>query len=138
MFFVSRLINSCHLLSIKSKFNNISISYKTNNSSTAWLYDCPHHLSPSYIAEQCYDETPIVSLDTVMYVDFSTRQNFEFANQILCENNRQNVIALDAASRCRYLFPKGTQTILELCSLHKTNLLIIPYYSLVKPLAMNS
>ena len=23
--------------------------------STAWLYDCPHHLSPLYIAEQCYD-----------------------------------------------------------------------------------
>ena len=26
--------------------------------STAWLHDCPHHLSPLYIAEQCYDKIP--------------------------------------------------------------------------------
>ena len=26
--------------------------------STAWLYDCPHHLSALYIAEQCYSKTP--------------------------------------------------------------------------------
>ena len=30
-----------------------------------------------------------------MYVDPYTRQTFEYANQIPCENNPQNVIALD-------------------------------------------
>ena len=24
--------------------------------SPAWLYDCPHHLSPLYIVEQCSDK----------------------------------------------------------------------------------
>ena len=63
--------------------------------STAWLYDCPHHLSPLYIAEQCYDKVPVNYLDTVMYVDPITHQTFEYANQIPCENNPQNVISLD-------------------------------------------
>ena len=34
-------------------------------SSTAWIYECPHHLSPLYIAEQCYDKIPVNYLDTV-------------------------------------------------------------------------
>ena len=63
--------------------------------STAWLYDCPHHLSPLYIADQCYDNIPVNYLDTVIYVDPITRQTFEYANQIPCENNPQNVISLD-------------------------------------------
>ena len=63
--------------------------------STAWLYDCPHHLSPLYIADQCHDKIPVNYLDTVMYVDPITRQTFEYANQIPCENNPQNVISLD-------------------------------------------
>ena len=63
--------------------------------STAWLYDCPRHLSPLYIADQCYDKNPVNYLETVMYVDPITRQTFEYANQIPCENNPQNVISLD-------------------------------------------
>ena len=63
--------------------------------STAWLYDCPHHLSPLYIADQCHDKIPVKYLDTVIYVDPITRQTFEYANQIPCENNPQNVISLD-------------------------------------------
>ena len=62
--------------------------------STAWLYDCPHHLS-LYIAEQCYDKITVNYLDTVMYVDPITRQTFEYAKQIPCENNPQNVVSLD-------------------------------------------
>ena len=45
--------------------------------STAWLYDCPHHLPPLYKAEQCYDKIPVNYIDTVMYVDPITRQTFE-------------------------------------------------------------
>ena len=56
---------------------------------TAWLYDCHHHLSPLYFAEQCYDKIPVNYLDTVMYVDPITRQTFECANHIPCGNNPQ-------------------------------------------------
>ena len=49
--------------------------------STAWLYDCTHHLSLLYIAEQCYDKI-LLYPDTVIYVDLITRQTFEFADQI--------------------------------------------------------
>ena len=37
--------------------------------STAWLYDCPHFLSPSYKADRCFDRVPIHFKDTLMYVD---------------------------------------------------------------------
>ena len=63
--------------------------------STAWLYDCPHHFSPLYIAEHCYDKIPVNYLDTVMYGNPITRQTFEYANRIPCGNNPQNVISLD-------------------------------------------
>ena len=63
--------------------------------STAWLYDCPHHISPLYIAEKCYDEIPINYLSTVKYVEPITRQTFDNALPIPCENNPQNIIALD-------------------------------------------
>ena len=42
--------------------------------STAWLYDCPHFLSPLYKADCCFDRIPIHYKDTLMYVDFITRQ----------------------------------------------------------------
>ena len=71
--------------------------------STAWLYDCPHHLSPLYIADQCYDKIPVKYLDTVMYVDPITRQTFEYANQIPCENKAQNVISLDPDTNQYYV-----------------------------------
>ena len=58
-------------------------------------YDCPRHLSPLYITEQGYDKNPVSYLDTVVYVDPITRQTFNYANQIPCENNPQSVIALD-------------------------------------------
>ena len=41
--------------------------------STAWLYDCPHFLSPLYKADQCIDRIPIHFKDTLMYVDPITR-----------------------------------------------------------------
>ena len=44
--------------------------------STAWLYDCPHYLSPLCISDQCFDKIPIYYKDTVMYVHPITRQLF--------------------------------------------------------------
>ena len=37
--------------------------------STAWLYDCPHFLSPLYKADRCFDRIPIHFKDTLMYLD---------------------------------------------------------------------
>ena len=65
-----------------------------NEGSTSWLYECPHHLSPLYIAEQCYDKLTVTYLYSVMYVDPITLQTFEYAYQIPCENP-QNFISLD-------------------------------------------
>ena len=44
--------------------------------STAWLYDCPHFLSPLYKADRCFDRIPIHFKDTLMYVDPITRQTY--------------------------------------------------------------
>ena len=50
-------------------------------------------ISSPYILPKYVDKLPISQLDTVMYVDPITRQTFEYANQIPCENNPQNIIA---------------------------------------------
>ena len=60
--------------------------------STAWLFDCPHHLSPLYVAEECYDKIPVSSLDTVLYNDPITRQTFKYAHQIPCEKTHKMLL----------------------------------------------
>ena len=70
---------------------------------TAWLYECPHHLSPLYIADQCYDKIPIFFEDTIFYVDPITRQTYDFATPIPCDNNPRNFIALDPDADEYYL-----------------------------------
>ena len=66
--------------------------------STAWLYDCPHFLSPLNIADRCFDRIPIHSKDTLMYVDPNTRQTYDYATPITCDNNPKNIIELDPDS----------------------------------------
>ena len=34
--------------------------------STAWLYDCPHFISPLYKADKCFDRIPIHYRETIM------------------------------------------------------------------------
>ena len=63
--------------------------------STAWLYDCPHFISPLYKADKCFDRFPIHYRKTIMYVDPITRQTFNIATPIKCENNPQKIIQLD-------------------------------------------
>ena len=55
--------------------------------STAWLYDCPHFISPLYKADKCFGRIPIHCRETIMYVDPITRQNFNYATPLECENN---------------------------------------------------
>ena len=64
--------------------------------STAWLYDCPHFISPLYKADECFDRIPIHYRETIMYVDPITRQTFNYATPIECGNNPQIIIELDA------------------------------------------
>ena len=76
--------------------------------STPWLYDCPHHFAPLYIAEKCYDKIPNNYLDTVKYVDLITRQTFDYATPIPWENNPKNIIALDPDTDQYYILtPKS-------------------------------
>ena len=65
---------------------------------TAWLYDCPHNISPPYKADKCFDRIPIHYRETIMYVDPKTRQTFNYATPIECGNNPQNIIELDPDS----------------------------------------
>ena len=62
--------------------------------STAWLYDCPHFLSPSYKSDRCFDRIPIHLKDTLMYVDLITRQIYDYATPIACDNSPRNIIEL--------------------------------------------
>ena len=63
--------------------------------STAWLYDCPHFLSPLYKADCCFDCIPIHFKDTLMYVDPVTIQTYHFATSITCDINPRNNNELD-------------------------------------------
>ena len=66
--------------------------------STAWLYDCPHFFSPLCITDHCFDRIPIHFKETLMYVDPITRQTFDYATPITCDNNPKNIIELDPDS----------------------------------------
>ena len=63
--------------------------------STAWLYDCPHFLSPLYKADRCFDRIPRHFEDTLMSVDPNTLQTFDYATPFTCDNNPRNIIELD-------------------------------------------
>ena len=63
--------------------------------STAWLYDCAHFLSPLNKADRCFDRIPIHYRDTLMNVDPITRQTYDYATLIPCDNNSRNIIGSD-------------------------------------------
>ena len=63
--------------------------------SSAWLYDCPHFISPLYKADKCFDRIPIHYRETIMCVDPLTRQTLNYATPIECGNNPQNIFELD-------------------------------------------
>ena len=80
-------------------------------SSTAWLIDCPHFLSPLYKADRCFDRIPIHFKDTLMYVDPITRQTYNYATPITCDNNPRNVIELDPDSDDQDFYILGPEPI---------------------------
>ena len=79
--------------------------------STAWLYDCPHFLSPLYKADRCFDRIPIQIKDTLMNVDPITRQTFDYATPITCDNKPRNVIELDPESDDQDFYILGPEPI---------------------------
>ena len=79
--------------------------------STAWLSDCPHFLSPLYIADRCFDRIPIHFKDTLMYVDPITRQTYDYATPITCDNNPNNIIELDPDSDDQDFYILGPEPI---------------------------
>ena len=79
--------------------------------STAWLYDCPHFLSPLYKVDRCFDRLPIGFKDTLMYVDPITRQTYDYATPITSDNNPGNIIELDADSDDQDFYILGPEPI---------------------------
>ena len=79
--------------------------------STAWLYGCPHFLSPLYKADRCFDRIPIHFKDTLMYVDPITRQTYDYATPITCDNNPRNIIELDPDSDDQDFYILGPEPI---------------------------
>ena len=75
--------------------------------STAWLYDCPHFLSPLYKADRCFDRIPIHFKDTLMYVDPITRQTYDYATP----NIPRNIIELDPDSDDQDFYILGPEPI---------------------------
>ena len=79
--------------------------------STAWLYDCPNFLSPLYKADRCFDRIPIHFKDTLMYVDPITRQTYDYATPITCDNNPRDIIELDPDSDDQDFYIRGPEPI---------------------------
>ena len=77
--------------------------------STAWLFDCPHFLFPLYKADRCFDRIPIHFKDTLMYVDPVTRQTYDYATPITCDNIPRNIIELDPDSEDQDFYILGPE-----------------------------
>ena len=78
-----------------SKLNNrywLETEHFFNSHSSTTSSDTPYHDTKSHT---CLSRFEIMYVRTVMYGDPITRQTFEHANQIPCENSPQNVISLD-------------------------------------------
>ena len=61
--------------------------------SSAWLYACPHFLSPLYKTDRCFVRIPLHFKETLV-----TRQTYDCATPIACDNDRRNIIELDPYS----------------------------------------
>ena len=88
-------LNSLHTI---CELERNQLLTRRREGSTAWLCDCPHFLSPLYKADRCFDRIPIHFKDTLMYVDPITRQTYDYATPITCDNNPRNIIELDPDS----------------------------------------
>ena len=79
--------------------------------STAWLYDCPHFLSPLYKADRSFDRIPIHFKDTLMHVDPITRKTYDYATPIACDTNPRIFIEVDPDSDDQDFYILGPEPI---------------------------
>ena len=79
--------------------------------SIAWFYDCPHFPSPLYKADRCFDRIPIHFKENLLYVDPITRQTYDYATPIACDNNPRNNIERDPDSNDHHFYILGPEPI---------------------------
>ena len=111
------------LIGIHSNFQYVE-------SSTAWLYDCPHFLSPLKKADRCFDRIHTLFKDTLMYVDPNTRQNYDYATPIAGDNNPRITLELDPDSDDQDFYILGPEHIKR-----KSPLMFIPsqFKTIIRP-----
>ena len=63
-------------------------------SSTTWLYECQHHLSLQYVAEQSYDKVHVIHLDTVMFFDAITCQLLNMLSKYFVKTSHNMLLIL--------------------------------------------
>ena len=63
--------------------------------SMAWLYDCPHFLSPFNKIDRCCDRIATPYKETLMYVCLFTRQTYDYATPIPRDKTPKNNIELE-------------------------------------------
>ena len=64
--------------------------------STVWFYDYRHFLSFPCETDIGFDRIAINNQDTVLYIDAITRHIFSYATPVSCDNNPQNIIAMNS------------------------------------------
>ena len=73
---------------------NRSMFLETDGS-LAWLYSCPHVLSPLHTMNQCYDKIPILYKGEIQFVDPITRQTLPDALTQNCSDPIKNLFQMD-------------------------------------------
>ena len=69
------------------------------------------HFVYPYKADRCFDCIPIHCKDTLMYVDPITKQTYDYATPITCDNNPRNIIELDPDSDDQDFYILGPEPI---------------------------
>ena len=106
---VAKLVQSPQLAGYLLKGNRSKFLYVKG--STTWLYTFAHFLPPSYKADRCFDCIPIHFKDNLMYVDRITRQTFEYATPIACDNNPRNIYEIDPDADDQDFYILGSEPI---------------------------
>ena len=71
----------------------------------------PPGFTTLYKADRCFDRIPIHFKDTLVYVDPITRQTYDYATPITCDNNPRNFIELDPDSDDQDFYILGPEPI---------------------------
>ena len=87
----------------------IAVIFYTSNAPLP--YDCPPFRYPLYTADRCFDSIPIHFKDTLLYFDPITRQTYDYATPIACDNNLRNIFVLHPDSDDHGVYILGPEPI---------------------------